>query len=396
MTQKVLLVDDEAGICKVLGLSLEDRGYEVYTAGDGEEALSIFQDENPPIVLTDIKMPGLDGIELLQLIKEKSPDTEVIMITGHGDIELAIQSLKFDATDFITKPIDDDSLEIALKRAREKISLKTKLREYTENLEALVEEKSRQLLQAERLAAVGETVTGLAHAIKNISGGITGGMYVLEQGIELDNKKYLCQGWDMVKSDVARISHLALDLLSYAKEREPEYRLCDPNLPAREVFALMNTRAGDYGIELTMKLDETIPDIWLDAEGIHRCLLNLVTNAIDSCNDIECKTSPKASMKVELKTSITDDQWVEYQVMDTGCGMDGPTRSKIFQRFFSTKGSQGTGLGLMITKKIIDEHGGKIFFRTKKSSGTTFVIQLPQRSLKMEKQAEPDKPKSKE
>ncbi|MCJ7683074.1 MAG: response regulator, partial [Desulfobacteraceae bacterium] len=166
MTQKILLVDDEEGIRKVLDISLSDIGYKVFPAETGKEALDIFRKIRPPIVLTDIKMPGMGGIELLQKIKEESPDTEVIMITGHGDMELAIRSLKFDATDFITKPINDDALEIALKRANEKITLKTRLREHTENLEQLVREKTKKLVETERLAAVGQTVAGLAHAIK--------------------------------------------------------------------------------------------------------------------------------------------------------------------------------------------------------------------------------------
>ena len=156
MTQKILLVDDEEGIRKVLDISLSDSGFKVFTAETGKEALDIFRKMRPPIVLTDIKMPGMDGIELLQKIKEESPDTEVIMITGHGDMELAIRSLKFDATDFITKPINHDALDEALKRANENINLKTKLREHTENLEQLVQEKTKKLIDAERLAPLGK------------------------------------------------------------------------------------------------------------------------------------------------------------------------------------------------------------------------------------------------
>ena len=103
MDNKLLLVDDEEGIRKVLGIALSDAGYTVFTAKDGEEALDIFRKEIPPIVLTDIKMPGMDGIELLQKIKQENPDTEVIMITGHGDMDLAIKSLKYQAIDFVTK-----------------------------------------------------------------------------------------------------------------------------------------------------------------------------------------------------------------------------------------------------------------------------------------------------
>ncbi len=168
------MVDDEEGIRKVLSISLSDIGYDVFTAENGEQALSIFKDINPPIVLTDIKMPGMDGIELLQKIKHENPDTEVIMITGHGDMDLAIKSLKYDATDFITKPIRDDALEIALKRARDKIGMRQKLREYTENLETLVREKSARLIEVERQAAVGQAVEGLSSAIKEIAVGFEG------------------------------------------------------------------------------------------------------------------------------------------------------------------------------------------------------------------------------
>ncbi len=374
MTQKILLVDDEEGIRKVLGISLTDSGYKVFTAENGEEALQIFRKVNPSIVLTDIKMPGMDGIQLLQKIKNENPDTEVIMITGHGDIELAIHSLKFEATDFITKPINGDSLEIALKRANEKIFLKTKLREYTENLEKLVGEKTKKLVQAELMAAVGQTVAGLAHAIKNIAGGLRGGVFVLEKGIELKNSQYLRQGWDMVKGDVTRIENLTLDLLNYSKEREPNYKVCNPNKPAKKVFDLMLPRARRYGVALELDLDEDLFDAWFDPEGIHRCLLNLVTNAIDACTDIEAN---QKDGKVVLRSLKSEGGMLEYQVVDNGCSMDEDTRARIFKGFFSTKSTKGTGLGLMITKKIIDEHGGVIELDSDKEKETKFIIRLP-------------------
>jgi PAS domain S-box-containing protein len=176
MSNKLLLADDEEGIRKVLGISLADRGYDVLTAKDGEDALKIFRRVQPQIVLTDIKMPGMDGIELLQTIKQEDPDTEVIMITGHGDMELAIESLKYEATDFVTKPINDDVLEIALKRAHEKIDMRRQLRQYTENLEELVRKQSARLVEVERLAAVGQAVEGLSSAIRDIAGDFDDGI----------------------------------------------------------------------------------------------------------------------------------------------------------------------------------------------------------------------------
>ena len=176
MDNKLLLVDDEEGIRKVLGISLTDLGYQVLTAENGEEALEIFRRENPPIVLTDIKMPVMDGIELLRTIKDERPDCEVIMITGHGDMELAIKSLKYRAIDFVTKPINDDILEIALGRAHEKISMRQKLRQYTENLETMVQEKSAQLVEIERQVAVGQAVEGLSSMLRNLAGDLEGGL----------------------------------------------------------------------------------------------------------------------------------------------------------------------------------------------------------------------------
>ena len=143
--EKILIVDDEEGIRKVLRISLEDRGYTVLTAENAAEALRIFSREQPGIVLTDIKMPGMDGIELLRRLKQANPNTEVVVITGHGDMDLAIKSLKYEATDFITKPIDDADLDRALQKAHERILLREQLRQYTESLEDLLKKKSESL-----------------------------------------------------------------------------------------------------------------------------------------------------------------------------------------------------------------------------------------------------------
>jgi len=165
--ETLLLVDDEEGIRRFLGLCLLDLGYEVITAANGSEALEQFSLHRPAIVLTDIKMPVMDGIELLKRIKELSPDTEVVIITGHGDLDLAIEALKSDAADFITKPINNDVLEISLNRIREKISMKQALREYTEELERLVEEKTRRIVELERQTAAAQVVERLSTALSS-------------------------------------------------------------------------------------------------------------------------------------------------------------------------------------------------------------------------------------
>jgi len=374
MENTILLVDDEAGIRRVLGISLADRGYIVHTAGSGEEAMRLFEKNQPSIVLTDIKMPDMDGIELLQRIKRRNPDTEVIMFTGHGDMNLAIKSLKYEATDFVTKPIDDDVLEIALKRAREKIFLRQKLKQHTENLEKLVAEKAQQLVEAERMAAVGQTVSELAHTIKNIANGLKGSIFILEKGIELDNKQYLLEGWKMAESNLEKIKNLSLDLLDYGKYAEIDLCMCDPNKPAKEIAELMQSRAKEQGINLELEFHPELKPICLNPEAIHRCLLNLVTNAMDACLDIN---SAPGAKKVVLKTMPVKGGGVEYRIIDNGCGMDESVSQRIFQSFFSTKGTRGTGIGLMMTKKIVDQHAGEIRVVSQKGEGSTFIIRLP-------------------
>lgn len=372
--QKLLLIDDEEGIRKVWGIALRDAGYEVITAKNGEEGLKFFSLEHPPIVLTDIRMPGMDGIQVLKSIKEMSPDTEVIVITGYGEMDLAIRSLQLDASDFINKPIGNEALFVALKRAEEKLEIKRKLKEYTENLERKVEEATRELIEAERLATIGQTVAGLAHAIKNILGGLKGGVYVVNTALKKQDRNLLKTGWNMVERNIDNISNLVLDMLNYSKERKPEYEVCSPNTVAEEVCGLMEPKARESGIEIFRNFDPTIGEVSLDPKGIHCCLLNLVSNAIDAC--VSCPDRPG---RVEVRTT-TENKWaVRFDVSDNGCGMDEETQKKVFSRFFSTKGSKGTGLGLLVTQKIVQEHDGIINFVSEVGKGSTFTIRLPHR-----------------
>ncbi len=376
MKKTILLADDEEGIRKVLRITLADLGYDVITAADGREALRLFQQFRPAIVLTDIKMPEIDGIDLLRRLKEIDSDTEVIMITGHGDIDLAIKSIKYDATDFVTKPINDDILEIALQRGEERIALRNQLKAYTQNLEQRVQEKTGELIKAERLAAIGQTVAELSHGIKNIAGGLKGGTFVLEKGIELENREYLMQGWKMIKTNVDKIAKMSLDLLNYAKTAALNYQLCEPNQPAQEVFDLMKPRAEKTGIALHCDLCFELEAFRFDPELIHQCILNLVTNALDSCTEKDAERKEKV---VFIRTVKVAGWGVEYQVTDNGCGMTSEVRERLFQNFFTTKGVHGTGIGLMLTKKIVDEHQGELEVASTPGEGARFIIRIPKK-----------------
>ncbi len=161
--KKILLVDDEEDIRDVLAITLQDLGYEVTLAENGQRAMELFETHGFPIVLTDIKMPVMDGIQLLKKIKTMAPETEIIMITGHGDMDLAIESFRNQAVEFITKPVDVTTLAVAIDRAKEKIVVKRQLFDYTHNLERLVQKKSEALKAVHRestsdLAAIMETL----------------------------------------------------------------------------------------------------------------------------------------------------------------------------------------------------------------------------------------------
>jgi PAS domain S-box-containing protein len=236
MDKKLLLVDDEEGIRNVLGIALSDSGYKVFTAENGEDALTVFRKETPPIVLTDIKMPGMDGIELLKKIKHENPDTEVIMITGHGDMDLAVKSLKYQAIDFVTKPINDDVLEIALNRANEKIRMRKQLREYTENLEALVREKSAKLIEVERQVAVGQAVEGLSSALRDIAGDLEGDLtYFNEMPCYVsvhDPRLKIVAANPLFKNRLGdKVGHNSWDVYVYEDNVDAQYKC-----PAKQTF----------------------------------------------------------------------------------------------------------------------------------------------------------------
>jgi PAS domain S-box-containing protein len=180
MSESLLLVDDEEDIRRFLGLFLSDLGYEVHAAVNGEDALAVFERVRPSIVLTDIKMPVMDGLELLKRIKAKSPDTEVVMISGHGDMDLAISCLQYEAADFVTKPINHDILDAALKRIDEKLVLRRQVKEYTQNLETLIQQKSARVVELERQLAAGQMVETLCQAMQGITADMNGAGYFNE------------------------------------------------------------------------------------------------------------------------------------------------------------------------------------------------------------------------
>jgi len=233
------------------------------------------------------------------------------------------------------------------------------------------------IIEAERLAAVGQTVAGLAHSVKNILMGLEGGMYIVSQGFNKNDQKSITEGWEMLQRNFEKITSLVKDFLSFAKGRLPELVMVNPNDLVNEIVNLYKDIAANIGIVLKADIDEKVKTVPLDPKGIHSCLTNLVSNAIDAC-----QMSDKENCSVTMRT-IFEKGTLIFQVEDNGSGIEYDIKQKIFTTFFTTKGGLGTGLGLLTTRKIVQEHGGKISVVSKKGEGSKFIMSFPVKRLNL-------------
>lgn len=227
---------------------------------------------------------------------------------------------------------------------------------------------------AERMAAVGRTVAGLAHYIKNVLNGLKGGGYVINSALRQKDIPLVAKGWSMVERNIEQISHIAMDMLTYSTSRRPRYEPVDPNELATEVLDLVSERAKLAYVRLESELDPDPGTVPMDRTGMHRALLNLVSNAIDACT---LEGIMDGNGRVHLRVDRPAGRGVRFTVSDNGTGIEQSTQQRLFSDFFTTKGYKGTGLGLPVTQKIVQEHGGRIDFETEPGRGSTFTILLP-------------------
>ena len=369
----LLLVDDEDGIRNVLGITLGHAGYGVRQAGDGERALEIFREHRPDIVISDIKMPGMDGIDLLREIKSLAPETEVIMITGHGDMELAVKSLQHEASDFITKPIDSRELELSVEKAVDRIAINRQIRQYMGELEQTVQDQDRTIGEARAMVTIGQTVAAMSHVIKNIAGGLKGSSFILEQGIESENREYLVKGWEMMKGNIDKITRLSMDLLNYAKTGQLRFEPVTVGTLIEDVAGLLENRFESQGVAWICEMDWDVAAgrVQADKEALGACLVNLVENGLDALAGQDI-SDPRVQV-----TLLQAEQDIEIHIRDNGPGIPEGIRDRIFKEFITTKGSRGTGFGLMTANKIVNEHKGRLRFESAMGEGTEFVLFLP-------------------
>lgn len=223
-------------------------------------------------------------------------------------------------------------------------------------------------LQSARLAAVGQTVAGLAHYTKNVLTGLMTSVDVIDAGLSQNNSSMLQSGWDVLKRSVDRISNVVGDMLSYSKAREPVYEVCDLQAIVDEAVETYGSLFERKGAGVVVELSDSL-EIWADRDGLFRCMLNLIGNGVAAMPD------SGGQMLITSRRNESGD--VAIEVSDNGPGVPESLRDSIFDPFFSTKGSQGTGLGLAATEKIVHEHGGSIRVDDAPLGGARFVMTLP-------------------
>ena len=225
-------------------------------------------------------------------------------------------------------------------------------------------------LERERLAATGETVAYLSHSIKNILQGMRAGGDLVQRGLDHEDFGVTTKGWGILDRNLDKVYTLMINMLAFSKQREPQLEIMDANKIVRDVLDLVREQVEEAGVALSMELDEAAPMIPIDYDGLHQAVLNLVSNAIDAVS--------VGSGEIHVTTSYdAAERRVKILVADNGPGVTPDLRDKIFEPFHSTKGRGGTGLGLAVARKNINELGGTIELLDQPAGGCHFLIKIP-------------------
>lgn len=368
---KILFIEDEERLRKNIQILLADEGYDVETVRNGYEGIQQLKRKSYDIILTDLKMPGIDGLSVLKYVKDHDPDVLVIVITGYASVESAIKAMRHGAYDYVTKPLDFDFLKLSIERALEKGRLTKELKSYYEDLEERVRERTlelretqAQLIQSEKLAVIGELAAVVAHEIKNPLISIGGFARLLKS--KISNPEKAKEIADIIADEVSRLERILKNLLNFTRESEPNLKPKQLNRLIEDTLILFDHEFEKCRVRLNLELDDKIPQLYLDADQIMQLVMNLIRNAIHAMSyggDLTIRTGEEG-------------RHIVAEFSDTGYGISQENLSKVFTPFFSTK-SIGTGLGLAVAQKVIDEHNGYIKVCSEEGQGTKFTILFP-------------------
>lgn len=367
---RLLLVDDEEGFRRTISKRLSKRGLTPVQASDGEECLGILKITPMDVVVLDVKMPGISGIDTLRLIKQEFEKTQVILLTGNVAVSDGIEGIKSGAFDYLTKPVEIDHLVNKIKQAFDIIQLekeKQKELEYRTKLE-------RKMIDTERLVSLGTMSTGIAHeinnplAIINESAGFMKLVISTPEMSRFSQKDALMMGIEKIEKSIERARKITHQLLGYVKK--PEEQFSEINLKALlyETLGLLEKEIKYKKININWKIDKKKNIVWSDPYQIRQVLMNLLNNAVHAS---------KENGSITLSTYEIDED-ILLEIKDDGIGIPKENLGKIFDPFFTTKSfEEGTGLGLFVVYKILSGFGYKIDVTSTVDKGTCFKIRLP-------------------
>jgi signal transduction histidine kinase len=234
----------------------------------------------------------------------------------------------------------------------------------------------REKVEAERLAAMGVAIAGISHYAKNILTGITGASGLIQQAFSTDDLEMAKEVWPILQRSNVKIAALVRDMLTYSKPREPNWQSGNLNDVLREIHEGQSARALEMNVDLALNLDEMVSESTFDPQSMMDALLNIVGNAVEACEGVE-------QARVEVRSEhLTESGQIRISIVDNGPGIPPDLAKKIFDPFFSTKGSKGTGLGLAVTRKTVEEHHGKLVLESAPGGGTIFRVTLPVQPVK--------------
>jgi len=395
MAEKILVVDDEKVILHLASMVLRNKGYEVLTAENGRDGLELIEREQPALTLLDYMMPVMDGMTTLHQIVQRFPDTYVVMFTGKGSEEIAVELMKAGAYDYVTKPFNNADLVERIQHVlrirsielhnrelvKERDRLLREIESWNRELERRVEEKTEALrrvqaekLQAEKLAALGHLSAGMAHEVRNPLNSINLFATLIRSAPGLDEE--LSEYARKIGKEVDRIDDILRRLLSATDQPKVKRQALSVAAVVEKALSPFRDQALTHGIELALHFDEPLPPVEADPDEMELVFSNLFNNAIH-------EMTGGGVLAVSARTL---DGRVELEVSDTGGGIPPENLSKIFDPFFTTK-EKGTGFGLSVVLRIIKNCGGQIRASSIPGEGTVFYLSLPALALQAQSSA---------
>jgi two-component system NtrC family sensor kinase len=367
---RLLLVDDETEFRNTLAKRLLKRGLHALQAADGESCLATLAKQSVDVVVMDVMMPGISGIDALFTIKQHYHETEVILLTGNANTQDGVAGIKSGAFDYLTKPVEFDHLLGKIGQAYDKI-ISEREQKAAKAYKARIEQ---QMIATERLAALGTLAAGVAHeinnplAIINESAGYLRTVFQKEALAEIPHRASIDKVLEKIETGVKRARTITHQLLADVGKHEPV--LVEVDLPAliSETVRLIRRYADRKRIQVNLEADRDPPTLWADPNQIRQVLINLLNNAVHA-------TEEDGQIAVRFQRT---DAGVSIDIVDSGTGIPKENLDRIFEPFFSTKApGKGTGLGLFVSRDIIEKAGGELTVESRLGEGSCFRIRLP-------------------